>query len=97
MNRLGFSQGHELQPYDATAVAITPGWLRSLLEERSRARMSQPSGTRGTCSRPRFMACRCSRETVYRGRTDTSQSRDKGRGEIMSVSKHAFVESARGV
>ena len=29
VNRLGFSQGHELQPHDATAVAITPGWLRS--------------------------------------------------------------------
>jgi NAD(P)-dependent dehydrogenase (short-subunit alcohol dehydrogenase family) len=29
VNRLAFSQGHELQPYGATAVAITPGWLRS--------------------------------------------------------------------
>lgn len=29
VNRLGFSQGHELAPYGATAVAITPGWLRS--------------------------------------------------------------------
>lgn len=29
VNRLGFSQGHELEPYGATAVAITPGWLRS--------------------------------------------------------------------
>lgn len=29
VNRLAFSQGHELEPYDATAVAITPGWLRS--------------------------------------------------------------------
>jgi len=29
MNRLAFSQGHELKPYGATAVAITPGWLRS--------------------------------------------------------------------
>jgi NAD(P)-dependent dehydrogenase (short-subunit alcohol dehydrogenase family) len=29
VNRLAFSQGHELAPYDATAVAITPGWLRS--------------------------------------------------------------------
>lgn len=27
--RLAFSQGHELAPYGATAVAITPGWLRS--------------------------------------------------------------------
>lgn len=29
VNRLAFSQGHELAPYGATALAITPGWLRS--------------------------------------------------------------------
>ena len=29
VNRLAFSQGHELGPFGATAVAITPGWLRS--------------------------------------------------------------------
>jgi NAD(P)-dependent dehydrogenase (short-subunit alcohol dehydrogenase family) len=29
VNRLAFSQGHELEPYAATAIAITPGWLRS--------------------------------------------------------------------
>jgi NAD(P)-dependent dehydrogenase (short-subunit alcohol dehydrogenase family) len=29
VNRLAFSEGHELAPYGATAVAITPGWLRS--------------------------------------------------------------------
>jgi NAD(P)-dependent dehydrogenase (short-subunit alcohol dehydrogenase family) len=29
MNRLAYSQGHELQPHEATAVAVTPGWLRS--------------------------------------------------------------------
>jgi NAD(P)-dependent dehydrogenase (short-subunit alcohol dehydrogenase family) len=29
VNRLAFSQGHELEPYGATAIAITPGWLRS--------------------------------------------------------------------
>jgi NAD(P)-dependent dehydrogenase (short-subunit alcohol dehydrogenase family) len=29
VNRLAFSQGHELAPYRATAVAVTPGWLRS--------------------------------------------------------------------
>jgi NAD(P)-dependent dehydrogenase (short-subunit alcohol dehydrogenase family) len=29
VNRLAFSQGHELAPLSATAVAITPGWLRS--------------------------------------------------------------------
>ena len=29
VNRLAFSQGHELRPHGAAAVAITPGWLRS--------------------------------------------------------------------
>jgi NAD(P)-dependent dehydrogenase (short-subunit alcohol dehydrogenase family) len=29
VNRLAFSQGHELKPHGATAIAITPGWLRS--------------------------------------------------------------------
>jgi NAD(P)-dependent dehydrogenase (short-subunit alcohol dehydrogenase family) len=29
VNRLAFSQGRELGPHGATAVAITPGWLRS--------------------------------------------------------------------
>ena len=29
VNRLAFSQGHDLAPHGATAVALTPGWLRS--------------------------------------------------------------------
>ena len=29
VNRLAFSQGHELAPHRATAIAVTPGWLRS--------------------------------------------------------------------
>jgi NAD(P)-dependent dehydrogenase (short-subunit alcohol dehydrogenase family) len=29
VNRLAFSQGHELEPHGATALAVTPGWLRS--------------------------------------------------------------------
>jgi len=29
VNRFAFSQGHELAPFGATAVAVTPGWLRS--------------------------------------------------------------------
>jgi NAD(P)-dependent dehydrogenase (short-subunit alcohol dehydrogenase family) len=29
VNRLAFSQGHELAARGATAVAVTPGWLRS--------------------------------------------------------------------
>ena len=29
VNRLAFSQGHELKPHGATAVCVSPGWLRS--------------------------------------------------------------------
>lgn len=29
VNRLAFSQGHELAAFGATAVAVTPGWMRS--------------------------------------------------------------------
>jgi NAD(P)-dependent dehydrogenase (short-subunit alcohol dehydrogenase family) len=29
VNRLAFSQGHELAPLGGTAVSLTPGWLRS--------------------------------------------------------------------
>jgi NAD(P)-dependent dehydrogenase (short-subunit alcohol dehydrogenase family) len=29
VNRLAYAQGHELRPHSATAVAVTPGWLRS--------------------------------------------------------------------
>ncbi len=29
VNRLAFSQGHELKAHGATAVCVTPGWLRS--------------------------------------------------------------------
>jgi NAD(P)-dependent dehydrogenase (short-subunit alcohol dehydrogenase family) len=31
VNRLAFSQGHELAPHGGIAVAVTPGWLRSEL------------------------------------------------------------------
>jgi NAD(P)-dependent dehydrogenase (short-subunit alcohol dehydrogenase family) len=35
VNRMAFALAHELRPYDATAVSLTPGWLRSefMLEE----------------------------------------------------------------
>ena len=29
VNRIAYRQGHELAPFGATAVAVTPGWLRS--------------------------------------------------------------------
>jgi NAD(P)-dependent dehydrogenase (short-subunit alcohol dehydrogenase family) len=29
VNRLAFSQGHELAPHGASSTAVTPGWMRS--------------------------------------------------------------------
>jgi len=29
VNRMAFALGHELRPHEGTAVAVTPGWLRS--------------------------------------------------------------------
>ncbi len=51
VNRLAFSQGHELAAFGATAVALTPGWLRSEMmldnfgvsEENWRDSVSPPS------------------------------------------------------
>jgi NAD(P)-dependent dehydrogenase (short-subunit alcohol dehydrogenase family) len=34
--RLAFAQGKELAPHGCTAVALTPGWMRSATAERSR-------------------------------------------------------------
>lgn len=56
VNRLAFSQGHELAPLGATAVAITPGWLRSEMmldnfgvsEENWRDAASPPAGAQPT-------------------------------------------------
>jgi NAD(P)-dependent dehydrogenase (short-subunit alcohol dehydrogenase family) len=56
VNRLAFSQGHELAPFGATAVAITPGWLRSELmldtfgvsEEGWRDAVTPPAGAQPT-------------------------------------------------
>ncbi|HYV60005.1 MAG TPA: SDR family oxidoreductase [Acidimicrobiia bacterium] len=56
VNRLAFSQGHELATFGATAVAITPGWLRSELmldnfgvsEDNWRDAVNPPAGAQPT-------------------------------------------------
>ena len=54
VNRLAFSQGHELGPHGATAVAITPGWLRSemMLENFGVTRNELARGADGAGRRP---------------------------------------------
>jgi NAD(P)-dependent dehydrogenase (short-subunit alcohol dehydrogenase family) len=61
VNRLGFSQGHELAPHQATALTITPGWLRSeimlehfgITEERWRDALN-PARSDGPVAPPGF-------------------------------------------
>jgi len=70
VNRLAYSQGHELHGHGATAVAVTPGWLRSemmleafgVTEDNWRvaldpAKPSAPPGF-GTSESPRYVG-RC--------------------------------------
>ena len=62
VNRLAWSQGHELEPYGATAVAVTPGWLRSemmleifgVTEENWRESTTAPAGF-AVSETPRFV------------------------------------------
>jgi NAD(P)-dependent dehydrogenase (short-subunit alcohol dehydrogenase family) len=62
VNRLAFSQGHELEPYGATAVAVTPGWMRSEMmleafevsEENWRDAVDRPSGDDRPSAPPGF-------------------------------------------
>ncbi len=64
INRLAFSQGHELARHGATAVAISPGWMRSELmlenfqvtEDNWREAVEQSRGDRGlSVAPPSFM------------------------------------------
>jgi NAD(P)-dependent dehydrogenase (short-subunit alcohol dehydrogenase family) len=62
VSRLAFSQGHELRPHGATAVAVTPGWLRSEMmldnygvsEERWRDALSRGPGDPRPTAPPDF-------------------------------------------
>jgi NAD(P)-dependent dehydrogenase (short-subunit alcohol dehydrogenase family) len=63
VNRLAWSQGHELAPFGATAVALTPGWMRSELmlegfgmtEENWRALLDQAPPGFATSESPRYV------------------------------------------
>ncbi len=74
VNRLAFSQGHELAAHGATAVAITPGWLRSEI-------MLEAFGTteddwRGAAAPPGFAVSESPR---YVGRAVAALAADPGR------------------
>jgi NAD(P)-dependent dehydrogenase (short-subunit alcohol dehydrogenase family) len=62
VGRLAFSHGHELAPYQATAVVITPGWLRSEImlehfqttEQTWREALQREPGGEKPCAPPDF-------------------------------------------
>ncbi|MFE7776298.1 SDR family oxidoreductase [Streptomyces sp. NPDC057445] len=84
VNRLAFSQGHELSPYGATAVAITPGWLRSEMmldnfavsEENWRDALLPDRGESRPCAPPDFALSESPR---YVGRAVVALAADSDR------------------
>lgn len=61
VNRLAFSQGHELAQFEGTAVALTPGWMRSEMmleafgvEESSWRKALDPTREDGPTAPPGF-------------------------------------------
>jgi NAD(P)-dependent dehydrogenase (short-subunit alcohol dehydrogenase family) len=83
VNRLAFSQGHELAPHQATAVCVTPGWLRSemMLEnfgvtESTWRRALQPDRSDGATAPPGFAASESPR---YVGRAVAALAADPRR------------------
>lgn len=83
VNRLAFSQGHELAPHRATAVCVTPGWLRSemMLEsfgvtESTWRRALEPDRPDGPTAPPGFAASESPR---YVGRAVAALAADPQR------------------
>lgn len=84
INRLAFSQGHELSERGATAVAITPGWLRSemMLENYgvTEARWRDALGDRGATGLPTAPpGFAVSESPRYVGRAVVALAADPGR------------------
>ena len=75
VNRLAFSKGHELAPHQATAVAITPGWLRS--EMMLDAYGVTEETWRTAAAPPGFLVSESPR---YVGRAIAALASDPGRG-----------------
>jgi NAD(P)-dependent dehydrogenase (short-subunit alcohol dehydrogenase family) len=93
VNRLGFSQGHELAPHGATAVALTPGWMRSEMmlegfgvsEERWRDCLDPGRGD-GPVAPPDFALSESPR---YVGRAVVALASDPDRARWNQQSVHA--------
>jgi NAD(P)-dependent dehydrogenase (short-subunit alcohol dehydrogenase family) len=72
VNRMAFSLAHELRPHGATAVALTPGWLRSeaMLDA---YRVTEPTWRDATKVQPHFAI---SESPVYVGRAVVALAQD---------------------
>ena len=92
VNRLAFSQGHELIPHGATALAVTPGWLRSeiMLENfgvaESNWRDALTGSVGGYPAAPEGFAASESPRYVGRGIAAVAADPDRGRWNQQSVS-----------
>jgi NAD(P)-dependent dehydrogenase (short-subunit alcohol dehydrogenase family) len=83
VNRLGFSQGHELGAHGATALSVTPGWMRSeimldhfgVTEDAWREALN-PERKNGPVAPPGFAASETPR---YVGRAVAALAADPGR------------------
>jgi NAD(P)-dependent dehydrogenase (short-subunit alcohol dehydrogenase family) len=100
VNRLAFSQGHELAPHGATAVALTPGWMRS--ELMLDAFETTEEKWRSAAAPPGFAASESPR---YVGRAVAALASDPGRarynqrsltsGELAEVYGFTDVDGSR--
>ena len=93
VNRLAFSQGHELEPKGASAVAITPGWLRSEMmldnfavsEETWRDALDRTRADRGQPVAPPDFGLSESPRYVGRAVVAVASDPDRGRWNQQSV------------
>jgi NAD(P)-dependent dehydrogenase (short-subunit alcohol dehydrogenase family) len=84
VNRFAFALGHELAPYGATAVAVTPGWLRSeimldhygVTEEHWRLALEEDRADGGPTAPPGFAESETPR---YVGRAIAAMAADENR------------------
>ncbi len=94
VNRLAFSQGHELAPFGATAVALTPGWLRSEImldnygvsESNWRAALDQARASAGLPVAPEGFAQSETPQYVGRAVAALAADVDRARWNQQSVS-----------
>lgn len=105
VNRLAFAEGHELEPFGCTAVAVTPGWLRSEMmlegfgvteanwrESAERAASGGASADDGAPTAPADFVISESPVMVGRGVVALAADPDRHRWNSRSVSSFQLAE-----